>query len=187
MKSYIVTEGRADAELLSRILGAVALPPVHVTDAGGKSSALPLAKSILAGRQSPVALVLDADSLDPVRTSEQERLYSDLMRAASRRVPFRVFLAQPSLERALFDDSATLSRVLGVDIPESMVEEAQFRPQEVLERLIRRSEKVHSRASLPSDIDNEAAGRFAHVPFFRSIIDFVTNPSVVPEIQSVLA
>ncbi len=177
MTFYIVTEGNTDADLLRNVLSAVELPPFHITSAGGRSSALPFAKSIITSRQSPVAVVLDSDSLDPERTREQERMYSDLLRAASSKVPFRVFLAEPSIERVLFDDSDALSELLGVPISDRTIEEAQFRPQEVLDELLEQSGKFRNKANLFSNINPRAAKSFAEVPFFRSMIEFIRHPA----------
>lgn len=177
MTFYIVTEGSADATLLKKVLSTVELPPIHITSAGVRSSALSFARSILARRQSPVVVVLDSDSLDPDRTKEQERMYGDLLRTASHKVPFRVFLADPSLERVLFDDSATLSEVLGVLITDRKVQEAQFRPQEVLDELLEQSGRYGTRANLFANIDERTARCFAKLPFFRSMIEFIRHPT----------
>lgn len=177
MTFYIVTEGSADATLLKKVLSTVELPPIHITSAGGRSSALPFARSILARRQSPVVVVLDSDSLDPDRTKEQERMYGDLLRTASRKVPFRVCLADPSLERVLFDDSETLSEVLGVPITARKVQEAQFRPQEVLDELLEQSGRFGTRANLFANIGRRTAQALANLPFSRSIIAFIQHPT----------
>lgn len=186
MNAYVVTAGSGDAELLTKILNAADVDSVLVTPAGARSAVLPLARSILSRRNRPVAVVLDSDTISWEGMDEQRRTYGDLLRAASNRVPFRVFLAQPALERVLFDASDTLSGILGVPIDEAAVDQAQFRPQQVLDRLLEKSGRGESRATFIEGIGPEAAREFARLPFFRSIIEFLEHPTVEHESEALL-
>lgn len=103
MKAYVVTEGASDAAMVSRALTGAGLEDVHVAAAGGRSSAISLARSILRSRRRPVALVMDADTTDPARVREQEQVLSDLVSGSTKSPSFRVFLAVPVMESAARD------------------------------------------------------------------------------------
>ena len=77
----------------------------------------------------------------------------------------------------LVEDSETLSEVLGVPITDRKAEEAQFRPQAVLDELLEQSGRFETRANLFTGIDHRAAQVFAKLPFFRSIIEFIQHPT----------
>ena len=61
-RTYVVTEGDTDVAVLKRVLpeGIVASAE-FVPAGGGMDSARSLARSLLASRQRPVALVVDAE------------------------------------------------------------------------------------------------------------------------------
>lgn len=176
MNAYVVAEGKFDAEFLERILPRARMPEFHVSSAGGKSAAISLAKSILASRGIPVAVVLDADTLDPQNVAEQERVYYDLLRAASRKVPFRVFFAVPALEGILFSDPASLSHMLGKQVSPSALHEAEFRPRQVLQHLLGKAGNGAWELELMNRIQPAEAGNLAKHPLMRELTEFIRHP-----------
>jgi hypothetical protein len=117
MKAYVVTEGAYDAALVPRALTSAGLENVHVAAAGGRSSAVSLARSILRSRRRPVALVMDADTTDPTRVREQAQVLSDLVfsdgvSGSTKSASFRVFLAVPVME-SVAQEAAGADRRLG--------------------------------------------------------------------------
>lgn len=176
MKAYVVTEGAADAELLRRMLASAGLPDFHVSSAGAKSSAISLAKSILFRRGVPVAVVLDADTLDERSVAEQETGYYDLLRSASARVPFRIFLAVPALEGILFSDPAALSHIVGKPVSEAALHDAEFQPLRVLQDLVGPGVNGNWRAQLVSRIQPAEAASLARHPLVRDLAEFIRHP-----------
>lgn len=182
MNSYVVTEGKLEAEFLRRILLSAGLSDMHVIAAGGKSSVISLARSILATRSSPVAVVLDADTIDGISIREQETVYYDLLRMASARTPFRLFFAIPEFEGILFHDLDALKRILAIDIPEEAIREARYQPKKVLVNLI--PERAVLTWIIPR-VDDDAAASMARHPLMRSLIDFLKKPTYwSPEAQA---
>lgn len=177
MKCHVVVEGKFDAGLLGRILEANHLTDVAVSAAGDRSSTLSFAQSLLATRRQPVALLLDANTLDEPVVEEQEQIYYDLLRSASRSTPFRIFSAVPSLDVIFFSDLELLSELLGHSISPEQVREARFRPRAVLEDLLRNVAGGRDRFWLLTRIDAAAGRRLARHPLVKSVISFVRKPT----------
>ena len=108
MNAYIVTEGQFDVALLSRLLAHEVRSGVRVVSASGKSGAQSLARSLVAARRLPVALVLDADTTDKALVREQRLVARELLTMASPGIPTEVFMAVPSIEILFFTDPQNL-------------------------------------------------------------------------------
>lgn len=185
MNAYVVTERAEDAELLRRMLSSAGLPDFHVSSAGAKSSAISLAKSILLSRGVPVAVVLDADTLDPRSVAEQETVYYDLLRSASPRVPFRVFFAVPALQGILFSDPAALSHIVGKPVSAAALRDGEFRPAQVLQDLVDPRTNGNWRAYLVDRIQPSDAASLAKHPLVRDLAEFIRHPRAwSPESQA---
>lgn len=70
-RAYVITEGQYDAEFLKKVLPAELLEKIDFVARHGLYTLQSLARSILAVKQQPVALVVDADTNE--QTSAQER------------------------------------------------------------------------------------------------------------------
>lgn len=176
MNAYVVTEGALDAEFLRRVLQTAKLPEFHVSPAGARSSAIALAKSILLSRGVPVAVVLDADTIDKRGLAELEMVYYDLLRPASPRVPFRVFLAVPALEEVLFSDPAALSHLVGKPVSATALREAEFRPAQVLQDLVGSQANGNWRARLIDRITPSEAAVLSRHPLVQGLAEFIRHP-----------
>jgi hypothetical protein len=142
MKAYIVTEGELGRSLLQRLLPADLTEAVAVVTASGGSGAVSMARSLLATRQSPVALVLDADSISPDFVRERSRGLRELLRSVSSGPDSEVFLAVPELEGIFFQAPNLLERVLGLTIPETLAILAEARPKDALDRLFAQHQSI---------------------------------------------
>src|SRR5947207_6144800 len=73
MDVHVVTEGKTDELLVRKLLTDELIhhPQIRVVEAGGRSSAQSLARSILGARSEPVAVVIDADTVDSAQLSGQ--------------------------------------------------------------------------------------------------------------------
>ncbi|HEX8273367.1 MAG TPA: hypothetical protein VF615_12060 [Longimicrobiaceae bacterium] len=178
MKSYIVAEGEFDAELLTKLVESEIPEPVLVSPAGGKSSAISFAKSILASRLEPVALVTDAETIESASVREQERVLYDLIRTAAQSTPFRVFLAVPELEIVFFQDPQVLAVLVGCEVTAQDVQEAQYRPRAVLDRLCQRGRTGKGREELLTRLTPDLSRRLAKHALVQSLIQFIRRPVV---------
>jgi len=177
MTCRLVAEGKFDAQLLQRILDANQVRGFSVSAAGGKSTAASFAMSVLASRREPVALVLDADTSDQRAVEEQERIYYDLLHSVSRTTPFKIFSAVPALEVVLFSDREILSKIVGVAVSDLQARDAEDRPKQVLNALLKQAGAQDNPIALLQKIDGEAGRRLAKHPLLKSLISFVKKPA----------
>jgi len=150
MKAYVVTEGELGRDLLQRLLPADLADGIAVVTASGGSGALSMARSLLATRQSPVALVLDADSISPDFVRERSRGLQELLRSVTSGPDSEVFLAVPELEAIFFQVPRLLERVLGLVIPETLEILAEARPKAALDRLFAQHLSIKTMSQLLS-------------------------------------
>jgi hypothetical protein len=175
MKAYVLTEGPADVAFLQRVIKGKVREPPEFVPAGGKSAVTSMAQSLIVSRRAPVAIVLDADTLDPELVREQERIYSDRLGAYSRDVPFRFFLAVPEIEHLLFEAPGLLGSELGIQVSKQDADEAIIHPRQVLERLIKRS-SLKSRQELFINLKENSVKELARLPLVDALIRFLRKP-----------
>lgn len=175
MRCCIVTGSQFQRDLLDRLLTVAELPEFTIVRGGRRTAAVALAGSILAARNVPVVVVLDADTVEPEGVREQEEMHGYLLRRAGYApgLASAVLMAVPQVEAVLFGDREALECVLGRPLTAREAIEGEFRPRAVLQRLI-------EEAGIDEDvflerIGSRAAGRFAAHPLIRSIIHFVES------------
>lgn len=112
MKSaYIITKGEWDKKLLDRILPASLTGETKIIAAGGKYSAESLAPSLLAVKQTPVGLVVDADTTEGTAVWELEDFLKESLNQVAAGVAFEVFLAVPEIEILFFQNKAIVEKL----------------------------------------------------------------------------
>jgi hypothetical protein len=136
MKPRIVVEGRSDAAVL-RSLFDMERPErdrAVIIIGKGKGRSAVVARSILIEDREPVAIVVDADSVDP---REVWRVRDELEeRVEQHPDDFRVLLFEPSIEVVFFHDRAWLEGFLGRAVSEADFERGRREPREVLRELL---------------------------------------------------
>ena len=157
MKAYVVTEGQLGRSLLELLVPQDLGDIVFVT-ATGSSGALSMARSLLATRPSPVALVLDSDSISPDFVRDRSRALYEIMSSITSGAESAVFLAVPEMEGIFFQPPHLLERVLGLAIPETLQILAEARPKEALNRLFAQHQSIKTVPQLlaalaPSDYE----------------------------------
>jgi len=95
---YIVVEGQADAAALRRVLPSSIRQKCDFVIGDGKSAAISDARTILALAKEPVALVVDADDIDPSRIAEQQKTLNQLLQSAASGTPCEAFLVIPNMD-----------------------------------------------------------------------------------------
>jgi hypothetical protein len=181
VKRYVVVEGPADLSLLERVVEVrrTSFPfpdtTVQFVAAGGRSAVASMARSLLVSRPDPVAVVMDADTLDERTIREHEEIYYDLLRSVAHNTPFRLFFAAPELEVVFFTDPAIIRRVFHRDLSEGELDVARSRPKVVLQRLLPNVD-VMTRAQLATILDAETVRKIAEHPLLIALIDFLGHP-----------
>jgi hypothetical protein len=133
----VFAEGETDRALLACLLSD--LRPgreLRIVASGGSDAARPLARKQLLLSRDPVALVIDSDTTDAERISQQQRDLEDYLRWGAQGTPFSVVQFVPHIEIIFFDHPVVLRRLLGADVDEHAVFAGKFAPKAVLERLV---------------------------------------------------
>ncbi|HLM73510.1 MAG TPA: hypothetical protein VK459_12485 [Polyangiaceae bacterium] len=135
----IVTEGKLDAEIVRKLLEPEIRSSdrrIHFTCAGGWSLAESTARSILAVRQEPVALIVNADSSRIDRIEERRRFLEESLREVATGAVFHVVLFVPEIE-VLFFHPDVISQLLGTskELSDAERTRAEYEPKRVLESL----------------------------------------------------
>ena len=114
MAVSVLTESNFDGMLLTRLLGeGHERDDVEVRVVPGLSSGYSVARTILAVKRAPVAVVIDADSPEPDVAAERKRRAEEVLADVAGSVPFRVIVAVPELEILLFERPERLHVVFG--------------------------------------------------------------------------
>jgi hypothetical protein len=136
-RCFVVTQGASEVILLQNILRLPeANPEVRLVDAGGRSSAESLARSILAAGRGDVALVVDAEVIDPILVEERKRTlrwYLAAIAAPPRRL---VVVIEPEIEAILFKDRRTIEGLVEAPISDTDLVRGEFEPRKVLGTLL---------------------------------------------------
>ncbi|MGG6270672.1 hypothetical protein ACQ4M3_38880 [Leptolyngbya sp. AN03gr2] len=147
--AYVVTDRETDVAILKKLLPSDLAQHLTFYAAHGKYSARSAAGTLLSDRMRPVALVLDADTDNPVEVGEKIELVNTMLYpASSPETPFKVFLAAPSIPSLLsssFVDNAELVEMLNHLSP-AQIQAVQQHPliQQLIEFLSNATRQVAS-------------------------------------------
>ena len=136
---YVLVEGPSDAAFLRRILPQEVLSGAELVTAGGRTGIPSLARSVLVRRKSPVAIIMDSDSMDPEVIEERQQSTEDLIRAADASIPVKVVCAIPEIEAWFFVSQETVERVVGQEVSEERLFLGKRDPCGMLQRLAENS------------------------------------------------
>ncbi len=109
MDAYVITESSIDSDLIQRILPDDLRRDVEFVPAGGSSAVKSMARSLLVLRRKPVAIVVDADSIDEDSIESRRESMAEVVGSVSTS-PFAVILAVPELESIFFQVPSLLRR-----------------------------------------------------------------------------
>ena len=98
---YLVTESYTNTEILKRLLPTELVQRTEFVTARGRYSASSLSGTILSERMRPVALVINANTTSSGAIQEQANTITSLLLPASSGVPYKVFMAVPTVEAIL--------------------------------------------------------------------------------------
>jgi hypothetical protein len=123
--AYVVTEGAVDAKILQKLLPKQVVEDTEFVAGAGKYSAHSLAVTLLALKQRPLALVIDADTNNQNLIQEQRSYLQELLRQAASDTRFEIFAAVPTLESIFFQDRDLIEQALHRKLTESEWETAK--------------------------------------------------------------
>lgn len=175
MTAYIVCEGERDAQLLKRLLPEEFVSTVEIVAAGGLSAVKSLARSLIVRRQSPVAIVADADATIPEQVEQRLKDTEEIVGNIAVNTPVKVILAVPTFEIIFFQDISLLSRLLGYVPSQDVLSLAVYQPCQALKQLISQSKNFQSQAQLVEQLTNEDLEVLRKAPVVQEIVQFLQS------------
>lgn len=135
MNAYVVVEGPTAANLLTRLLPHELQQQTAIVPAGGRTNLTSVARTLLVMKQKPLAVLLDADSVDESAVRQKRLETEELIRAISGGVPFKVFMIVPELEALLFAVPAALERIAGRKLSPDTLALSRYNPRRAILQL----------------------------------------------------
>jgi hypothetical protein len=170
---YIFVEGPTDADFLRRILPEEVLKDAELVNAGGEAGIPSLARSVLVFRRRPIAVLIDADSVEPDVIEERKQGLEDLIRAADGSIPVKVVTAVPKIESWFFTVPEVIERVLGEKVPSEWVPLGKRDPRGVLQQLAGNSNKKWDTNQAISALDGQEIERMRAIPEVAELNTFL--------------
>src|SRR5437588_12121575 len=102
MKTYLVVEGPADVIIGTRLLPPALQQHAVIVPVGGRGNVTSVARTLLVTRRKPLAVLVDADTLNEAAVGQLRWDIEDLLRALAAGLPCKVLVAVPEIEVILF-------------------------------------------------------------------------------------
>jgi hypothetical protein len=175
MKAYIVCEESLDQQLLNRVLPDELLDSVGIVAAGSLSSVKSMARTLVVRRQVPVAIVVDAEVVNPDQVEERYREIKSIVESVAPDTPVEVILAVPAIETIFFQDISLIPRLLGYVPSQEMLSLAVYQPEQALNQLIERSNKCQSESQLIEQLTPEDLEILRKAPAIEKVMQFLRS------------
>jgi len=175
-QAYIVTEGQNDQLILKTLLPSELIQEVEFINGGGKYGAQSMVGTLLATRQKPVILVVDADSTNPLRIQEQREFVADLYRSVAAGIPFETFPVAPQIEVVLFESKHLLERL---GIPASEWATGKYHPKEIIQQAL--DQQGLSLSKVLASLSDEETNDLRKHPFITELIGFLSTLVATPQ------
>jgi hypothetical protein len=174
--AYIVLEGNRDQEIIQKLLPKHLLQDVKFVVGNGQYEVRSLASSLLATRNTPVILILDADTYNESQIFEKQDLINYLLRRASAGIPFQVSLAVPEIEIILIQDKALIEKIAQRQFNDLEWKFAQSKPKEFLEIVLGTEKSINEK--IFSNINDEEIKILQQHPLIQEIMIFLSSLTV---------
>lgn len=175
LKCHVVTEGESDRRLLELLLAdELTSNLVQIWNSHGYNAALSTARSLAAVRAVPVALVLDADTINEEGVADRRNYLEEALGSAAASAPWSVFLAVPELEIIFYDAPGVVEATFGVTLNELQRELANVQPKRELEKLML-PRQITSVTQLLDLLSQEQMALLRETPLVREIREFVQS------------
>ena len=145
---------------------------VEIRASGPSSSLYAAARTLLAVRYEPVALVLDAGSTDPEAERRRRQAAEEVVGEATGAAPLRILIAVPALESLLFRRSAAVERAFG-PVTEDLLELGRLSPRDALKKLDPNGSEYHASSGLIHALDDVDVAALRDMPPIRELLEFL--------------
>jgi hypothetical protein len=177
MTTHVLVESNQSAIMLAKLLSVeqnAGLIEIRATEP--LSSLYSAARTLLAVRGEPVALLLDADSTVPEAVARRQLGAEEVVGEAGSSAPVRVLVAVPALDAMLFTRRGPVARVFGAAFSdESALELGRLNPREALKRLDPGGHWWTASLRLVDALDDEDIAELRSMSPIHELIDFVRD------------
>jgi hypothetical protein len=168
-KAYVITEGPAAAAVLKKLLPEDLTGRTEFVIASSRYSLQSLARSILATRHRPVAVVIDAETYNDGKIQEEEEFLNATLRQVAVDTKSRVFIAKPDLMSVLSEDSALGKHATRHASKSAAVSEGRSKS---LREINKDADMAHL-GNLLDKLDTRTLTDIRKQPFFSAIAKFL--------------
>jgi hypothetical protein len=170
-RAYVITEKKTDRDILKSVLPQSTISNVEFVSGSGSYAAQSLARTILSVRGRPVALVLDADTIDDQIIQEKRTFLHQMLHVSKDTVAFEVFIAVPYIESILLYDKNVFDHIIGYTSSEAEWKLAQAQTRTFLaEHFSEHESAVHAILTKLTQDDIETIRRH---PLLQQLDDFL--------------
>lgn len=177
MPAVVVVAGPEDEQIVRALLPPAVAEGVAVVVAGLRGSPPSTASTLLVTRRQPVALVLDAKTIDPRFAREIARDNEEVLKYVAGKIPVKVVAFLPTIEIIFFEAAPVLERVLGVPIPGELLAEARGAPKDALAKLLASHPQVKDIPGLLARLTEEDREALRATTGIAALIDFLSRYS----------
>ena len=171
--AYIVLEGNRDQEIIQKLLPKHLLQDVKFVVGNGQYQVRSLASSLLATRNTPVILILDADTDNESQIFEKQDLINYLLRRASAGIPFQVYLAVPQIEIILIQDKLLIEKIAQRQFNDLEWKFAQSKPEEFLETVLGKEQSLNDK--ILRNLNDDEIKILQQHPLIQEIMIFLSS------------
>jgi len=149
---------------------------IEIRAAGPSSSLYSAARTLLAVRGEPVALLLDADSTDPEAVARRRLTAEEVVGDVANSAPLRVLVAVPALEALLFLRPDPVARAFGTTASdEHTLELGRMNPREALKRLDPGGHWWTASLKLVRTLSEEDIAELRSTPPIHELLEFLRH------------
>jgi hypothetical protein len=171
--SYIVLESNKNQEILEKLLPKNLIQDVKIVVGNSQYEVRSLASSLLATRNTPVILILDADTDNESQVFEKRDLVNYLLRRAAATTPFQVSLAIPEIEIIFLQNKPLIEKIAQRQFSDLEWQLAQSKPKEFLETVLGKQTSINEK--IFSNINDEEIKILQQHPLIQEIITFLSS------------
>jgi hypothetical protein len=177
MRTHVLVESNQSAIVLAKLLSAEQEAGLIEISASAPSSSLySTARTLLAVRGEPVALLLDADSTNPEAVARRQFTAEEVVGDVASSAPFRVLVAVPALEALLFLRPDPVARAYGAAASdERMLELGRMNPREALKRLDPAGHGWTASLNLVRSLDDGDIAELRSSPPIHELLEFLRD------------
>jgi hypothetical protein len=174
MSATVLTEANFDGMLLAILLAdEEKRDGITIGVVSGLSSGYSFARTMLAVKRTPVAVVIDADSPEPEVGLERQRSAEEVLGDAASGVPFRVIVAVPELEILFFERPQLLKKVYGKSVTTLIIELGELSPRRALQKLDPDLTYEHLRFKILKAMDETDIRALRATPLMKDLLSFL--------------